>query len=158
LQRECQGFNSSLVQAPGVCAGAAGLWRSSFDAHGRNHSCERPLFGCLCLNLADGACWWVQISHNRRTHTPKSSTQHPNWNRCQRGNSCLSKSIFQVVLSRHPASCAVCAPMTLEHCENKCSSCEHTPSQVFTQEKHEGMLAFANIALLHDRGSETQGC
>jgi len=38
--------------APGACTGGAGLWRSSFDAHGRDHSCERPPCGDMHLNLA----------------------------------------------------------------------------------------------------------
>jgi len=30
------------MSAPGTCIEGAVLWRSSFDAHGRDHQCERP--------------------------------------------------------------------------------------------------------------------
>ena len=40
------------ASVPGACAGGAGLWRSSFNAHGRDPSCERPPCGYLHLNLA----------------------------------------------------------------------------------------------------------
>jgi len=42
--------------------GGAGLWQSLFDAHGQDHSCERPPCGCLHLNLATlgQSSWRVQ--------------------------------------------------------------------------------------------------
>jgi len=46
----CSGFDSRC-QHPAHLAGGAGLWRSSFDAHGWDDSCEWPPCGCLHLKI-----------------------------------------------------------------------------------------------------------
>jgi len=47
----CRSGFDSRRQHPAHSAGGAGLWRSSFDAHGRDHSCERPPCGYLHLKI-----------------------------------------------------------------------------------------------------------
>jgi len=45
----CRSGFDSRRQCPAHSAGGAGLWRSSFNDHGRDHLCERP--PCVCLHL-----------------------------------------------------------------------------------------------------------
>jgi len=56
-----------------MCLGA-GLWRSSFDAHGRDQLCERPSCGCLHSIFAtlDQISWCVQAHATPDVATSKA--------------------------------------------------------------------------------------
>jgi len=88
-----------VVSPPAHCDGAAGLWQSSFETHGRDHSCERPTRGPLNSNLTTSG----QLTNVSRSNASASEESEMGSERAlvigtQNGFMCFFSSC-------HPLSC-----------------------------------------------------